>query len=961
VDGQGNVYVADTGNHRIQKFTSQGAFITQWGGLGSGDGKFNTPSAVDVGSEGTVFVADTGNHRIQSFTSQGTFISTLGSQGTQDGEFSSPQGVAFNGWVADTNNHRLQRLGAFSGGALTFNNFIKFGSQGNGDGQFNSPQGLAASGFVADTLNHRIQHFSDQSGIFLGKFGALGTGDRQFNSPSAVAVGGFSGIGETVYVADTNNHRIQHFLSSLGTFNNKWGTLGSGDGQFNAPRGVAVDGGGNIYVADTLNHRIQKFSPPPPATYTVNSTGDGADSDLVDGLCNDGTGACTLRAAIQQSESNPGKNTIAFNIPGQGPHTIRPSSPLYAKINSNSQINFPIVIDGFTQPGSSPNTNPAPQGLNTVIKIEVDGSNAGKFAHGFLIVASNSTVRGLAINNFGGAQIALGFGGNNRVSGNFLNTAIAGTTFKRHSDHGSDNAGIGVSGSSDNVIGGTDAASRNLIVGGHTGIEFSFDSDRNLVQGNLIGTDRSGAASIGGINAGGIRIRLEADNNTIGGTDPGAGNVVAFNSFGIEVSSGIKFVGDTQQVLSATGNTILGNLIHSNGFVGADRFLGIDLGPLGGDGVTPNDAGDGDTGANNLQNFPVLTSAVTTDQTAINGTLNSTPNTQFKVEFFHNTTCNPSGHGEGEARVASSQNPLTVTTDGSGNVDFGINVSNVVPGGRFVTATATDPNGNTSEFSRCKAVTSPGQTGSITGLQAVPGNSRVTLTWSPVSGATSYVLYMAATTWTTWSEGLPDAMRHPGITSTNYLHDGLTNGVTYYFAVASVGSGGESPMSTQVASTPTAPSTGGTTINGTVTLQGRTPTLPEGVGHGITTVTLIPGGVTVNVNANGSFQFSNVANGTFTLTALAPGYVSRQRTNVVVAGAPVTLPSTELRCGLVNNDNFVNINDITATVASFGRTLANRVDAQGWFVDQNGDGFVNINDITCVVSGFGVTSPLPWE
>jgi len=72
------------------------------------------------------------------------------------------------------------------------------------------------------------------------------------------------------------------------------------------------------------------------------------------------------------------------------------------------------------------------------------------------------------------------------------------------------------------------------------------------------------------------------------------------------------------------------------------------------------------------------------------------------------------------------------------------------------------------------------------------------------------------------------------------------------------------------------------------------------------------------------------------------------------------VPAVQLRCGLVNNDSFVNINDITATVASFGKTLAGRVDAQGRFVDQNGDGFVNINDITCVVSGFGTTSPLPW-
>jgi hypothetical protein len=153
----------------------------------------------------------------------------------------------------------------------------------------------------------------------------------------------------------------------------------------------------------------------------------------------------------------------------------------------------------------------------------------------------------------------------------------------------------------------------------------------------------------------------------------------------------------------------------------------------------------------------------------------------------------------------------------------------------------------------------------------------------------------------------------------------------------------------------------GTTISGTVTLQGRTATFPAGVGHRTATVTLSPGGVSVTVNIDGSFGIPDVAAGTYTLTASASGYVSRQRTNVVVGSSAVTPPSTQLRCGLVNSDNFVNINDITATVASFGKTLANRVDAQGRFVDQNGDRFVNIDDITCVVSGFGSTSPLPWE
>jgi hypothetical protein len=320
--------------------------------------------------------------------------------------------------------------------------------------------------------------------------------------------------------------------------------------------------------------------------------------------------------------------------------------------------------------------------------------------------------------------------------------------------------------------------------------------------------------------------------------------------------------------------------------------------------------------------------------------------------------------------VTSATNSVTLAigTNPSSGILSGTTTVNAVSGvvtlpnlsinqagnGYTLAASATNLIGATSSAFNITVVGPPASTG----LSAVPGNGQVTLSWNAVAGANSYILYMASTPWTTWISNLPEAMKHENITSP-YLHTGLTNGTTYYFAVSAVGAGGESSQSGQVLATPSA--VVGTTISGTVTLQARTSTLPTGVGHSIATVTLNPGNINVSVAADGSFQFSNVAAGTFTLTASATGYVSRPRTNVVVAASPVTLPSTQLRCGLVNSDDFVNINDITATVASFGTSPAARVDAQGRFVDQNGDGFVNINDITCVVSGFGVTSPLPWE
>jgi hypothetical protein len=112
--------------------------------------------------------------------------------------------------------------------------------------------------------------------------------------------------------------------------------------------------------------------------------------------------------------------------------------------------------------------------------------------------------------------------------------------------------------------------------------------------------------------------------------------------------------------------------------------------------VTANDLLDVDGGGNNRQNFPVLTSAASGGGTAtIEGTLNSTPNTDFRLEFFANTTADPSNHGEGESFIGSTN----VTTDGSGDVSFTNTFSAIVPVGEFISATATDPGGNTSEFS----------------------------------------------------------------------------------------------------------------------------------------------------------------------------------------------------------------------------------------------------------------------
>jgi titin len=238
------------------------------------------------------------------------------------------------------------------------------------------------------------------------------------------------------------------------------------------------------------------------------------------------------------------------------------------------------------------------------------------------------------------------------------------------------------------VVGGTSAPFGNVIAAStQDGIIMAFGvAHGNLIEGNLIGTDVSGSHPLG--NAGhGVFIIFGASNNTVGGLAAGAGNVIA-NSGAAGVAVGLSSSD------SSAGNAILSNSIFAN------AGLGIDL---GNNGVTPNTPGGPHTGPNDLQNFPVLSSAVTSGmQTTIAGTLNSTPSTSFTLQFFSNPTSDPSGHGQGQTLLDT----ITVTTDSNGNASFAATFSPAVAVGQVVTGTATDPSGNTSEFAQDLTVVS---------------------------------------------------------------------------------------------------------------------------------------------------------------------------------------------------------------------------------------------------------------
>jgi hypothetical protein len=229
------------------------------------------------------------------------------------------------------------------------------------------------------------------------------------------------------------------------------------------------------------------------------------------------SGPGSLRQAILNANARPGSDFIRFNIPGEGPHTIRPSSPLPA-------ITDELNIDGYTQPGSSVNTNPFARGTNAVLAIELDGSDAGTEMPGLRIDAPDCTVRGLAINRFKNAGIALDLMGT--VKGCFIGTDVSGLLRMGNG------AGILISGDFlhvDNMIGGMNPEDRNVISGNEIAGIIVGDTvaaaEHNKVLGNYIGTDATGAAPLGNTYFGIALVNGSA--NCVGDTLEGARNVIS--------------------------------------------------------------------------------------------------------------------------------------------------------------------------------------------------------------------------------------------------------------------------------------------------------------------------------------------------------------------------------------------------------------------------------------------------
>ncbi len=261
VAADGTVFVADTGNHRIEAFAPDGTFLWTFGRAGEAPGEFRRPMDIDVDAAGLLYVAELGGNRIQVFTQRGELVRTVRGEETEAGSFDGAAGVLAspNGdvYVADFYNHRV----------------VRFGPEGVFRGVLGVP-GRALPGrlhyptdigwldghiVVADAYNNRIQVFEPEGDRVLRWGGVLGLGlpgSRlgSFRVATGVATDGSGHI----YVADFENHRIQIFDSD-GNLLSAFGRQGTGRGEFERPTDLDVGPDGRIYVVDFGNNRIQVF------------------------------------------------------------------------------------------------------------------------------------------------------------------------------------------------------------------------------------------------------------------------------------------------------------------------------------------------------------------------------------------------------------------------------------------------------------------------------------------------------------------------------------------------------------------------------------------------------------------------------------------------------------------------------------------------------------------------------
>ena len=254
VDDKRNIYVVDTGNSRIQKFTHEGQFLSSWGTNGIENGELQSPVGIAI-YENNVYVVDEKQNTVQKFDNDGNFILKWGGAGNENGEFNKPRGITIDSsgivYVADSKNHRIQTFTS-DGEFLS-----SFGKYGFGDGNLKTPVDVAVYEdfiYVSDPGNYKIEKYTSD-GTFLKSF------DYNFGG-SQVRPGGLTADPNgNIYFVDTIKYRVVKMNSDGGTITSL-GNFGTGNGKFLEPKDLVLDNRGYLFVLDSSLGLIQKFETP---------------------------------------------------------------------------------------------------------------------------------------------------------------------------------------------------------------------------------------------------------------------------------------------------------------------------------------------------------------------------------------------------------------------------------------------------------------------------------------------------------------------------------------------------------------------------------------------------------------------------------------------------------------------------------------------------------------------------
>jgi RHS repeat-associated protein len=264
-DKEGDLWVTDTENNRVEEFSSGGTFIRQFGTAGTGNGQFKKPTGITIDGSGNIWVVDTGNNRIEEFTSTGTYVTRFGlsGEGKQYGAyFNAPTGIVYSPvnsllYVADSGNNMIRAFNLY--GTIQFRIGPVSGAAGTEPGHFTKPEGVtvdpAGDVWVADTGNSRVQEFSS-TGTFIRQFGSAGSGEEYLHSPKGITIGPEG----NVFVADTARGRVVAY-SAAGVRQYQFGSTGSGLQNMKTPAALAFDSSSNAFVLDTGNNRVEKWIP----------------------------------------------------------------------------------------------------------------------------------------------------------------------------------------------------------------------------------------------------------------------------------------------------------------------------------------------------------------------------------------------------------------------------------------------------------------------------------------------------------------------------------------------------------------------------------------------------------------------------------------------------------------------------------------------------------------------------